>query len=86
MASATDVRVKSSERRDNEIDKIYRQLIKYAGSDLHMQVGKPPILRVRGTLRDAVSYLFVELLADSALWTPEQSNTVYQLDLIAESN
>ena len=52
MASATDVRVKSSERRDNEIDKIYRQLIKYAGSDLHMQVGKPPILRVRGTLRE----------------------------------
>jgi twitching motility protein PilT len=52
MATATDVRVKSSERRDNEIDKIYRQLIKYAGSDLHMQVGKPPILRVRGTLRE----------------------------------
>jgi len=52
MATATDVRVKSSERRDNEIDKIYRQLIKHNGSDLHMQVGKPPILRVRGTLRE----------------------------------
>jgi twitching motility protein PilT len=52
MATATDVRVKSSERRENEIDKIYRQLVKYAGSDLHMQVGKPPILRVRGTLRE----------------------------------
>ena len=36
---------------------------------------------VRGTLRDAVSYLYVELLADSSLWTPEQSNGVYQLDL-----
>jgi twitching motility protein PilT len=52
MATAEEVRVKSSERRENEIDKIYRQLIKHAGSDLHMQVGKPPILRVRGTLRE----------------------------------
>jgi twitching motility protein PilT len=52
MATATDVRVKHPEKRDNEIDKIYRQLIKHNGSDLHMQVGKPPILRVRGTLRE----------------------------------
>ena len=36
---------------------------------------------VRGTLRDAVSYLFVELLADSSFWTPEQSNGIYQLDV-----
>ena len=40
MATATEVRVKPGDRRDNEIDKIYRQLIKHAGSDLHMQVGK----------------------------------------------
>jgi twitching motility protein PilT len=52
MATASDVRVKSSERRENEIDKLYRQLIKHNGSDLHMQVGKAPILRVRGTLRE----------------------------------
>ena len=38
----------------------------------------PP--EVRGTLRDAVSYLFVELCADSSLWTPEQSNDAYRLD------
>ncbi|HEY1434236.1 MAG TPA: hypothetical protein VGG65_02615, partial [Thermoanaerobaculia bacterium] len=36
---------------------------------------------VRGTLRDAVSYLFAELLADSSLWTPEQSNGTYRLDV-----
>ena len=36
---------------------------------------------VRGTLRDAVSYLFADLLADSAFWTPAQSNEVYRLDL-----
>lgn len=35
---------------------------------------------VRGTLRDAVSYLFAELLADSSLWTPAQSNGVWRLD------
>jgi twitching motility protein PilT len=64
MATATDVRVKSSERRDNEIDKIYRQLIKYNGSDLHMQVGKPPILRVRGTLRE----LQMEPITRERMW------------------
>jgi twitching motility protein PilT len=64
MASATEVRVKSTERRDNEIDKIYRQLIKHNGSDLHMQVGKPPILRVRGTLRE----LQMEPISKERMW------------------
>ncbi len=41
----------------------------------------PP--RIRGTLRDAVSYLWVDLLANSSLWTPGQSNGVYALDLEA---
>ncbi len=41
----------------------------------------PP--RIRGTLRDAVSYLWVELLADSSLWRPGQSNELYQLDVAA---
>jgi uncharacterized protein YfaS (alpha-2-macroglobulin family) len=39
----------------------------------------PP--EVRGTLRDAVTYLFVDLLADSSLWTPEETSDVYRLDL-----
>jgi hypothetical protein len=38
---------------------------------------------VRGTLRDAVTYLFVSLLADTSGWTPEQSNEVFRLDLAA---
>ena len=41
----------------------------------------PP--EVRGTLRDALSYLFVELLANTQGWTPAQSNEVFQLDLTA---
>ena len=36
---------------------------------------------VRGTLRDAVSYLLVGLLSDSSLWRPEQASEVYRLDL-----
>ncbi|MFV2073872.1 MAG: alpha-2-macroglobulin family protein, partial [Thermoanaerobaculales bacterium] len=38
----------------------------------------PP--RIRGTLRDAVTYLWVGLLADSSLWSPAQSNEIFQLD------
>ena len=36
--------------------------------------------RIRGTFRDAVTYLWVELLADSGFWTPRQNNQVYRLD------
>jgi twitching motility protein PilT len=55
---ATTVPAKAKEispitgRAENEVDKVFRQLIKHGGSDLHMQVGKAPILRVKGTLRE----------------------------------
>lgn len=39
----------------------------------------PP--HIRGTLRDAVTYLFVELLAHTGNWTPKEANEVYALDL-----
>lgn len=38
---------------------------------------------IRDTLRDALSYLWVDLLADSSFWRPEQSNDLYRLDLPA---
>jgi hypothetical protein len=38
---------------------------------------------IRPTLRDAVSYFFVQLLADTGGWRPEQSAEVYRLDLRA---
>ncbi len=41
----------------------------------------PP--RIRGTLRDAVSYLWTELLADTSLWRPDQSNDVFRIDFAA---
>jgi uncharacterized protein YfaS (alpha-2-macroglobulin family) len=36
---------------------------------------------VRGTLRDAISYLYVDFLADSSWWTPDQSDDAARLDL-----
>ena len=36
---------------------------------------------IRSTLRDAVSYLRVSVLADSSHWRPEHANEVYRLDL-----
>jgi len=44
----------------------------------------PP--RIRGSLRDAVTYLWVELLANSSFWSPAESNGVFQLDLSALIN
>jgi hypothetical protein len=35
---------------------------------------------IRGTLRDAATYLFAALLADTSGWRPEQSNGVFALD------
>ena len=40
---------------------------------------------VRGTLRDTLTYLIVELLADSSHWRPEQ-NDLYRLDFAALLN
>jgi twitching motility protein PilT len=40
-----------NERKDLEVDKIFRALVKLEGSDLHMKVGNPPMVRVKGELR-----------------------------------
>ncbi|MEP7013237.1 MAG: alpha-2-macroglobulin family protein [Acidobacteriota bacterium] len=43
---------------------------------------------VRDTLRDAISYLFAELLADTSLWSPTEVNGTWRLDraaLVADS-
>src|SRR6056297_3737343 len=51
---ATADRLRASllvERRDLEVDKIFRALVKLEGSDLHLKVGQPPMVRVRGELK-----------------------------------
>ena len=37
--------------RELEIDKLFRALVKLEGSDLHMRVGSPPMVRTKGELR-----------------------------------
>ena len=39
-------------REEKPVDKYLRALVKLEGSDLHMKVGKPPIVRVNGTLKE----------------------------------
>ena len=38
-------------RKELEVDKMFRALVKLKGSDLHLKVGRPPIVRVNGDLK-----------------------------------
>jgi len=53
MAEVTDNLVEryTRKREDLEINKLFRALTKLKGSDLHLKVDRPPIIRVNGTLR-----------------------------------
>jgi len=51
---ATITRLTSSllqKREALEVDKIFKALVKLEGSDLHLKVGQPPMVRVKGDLR-----------------------------------
>lgn len=39
-------------KADLPINLFFRQMIKFGGSDLHLQVGKPPMLRIKGVIRE----------------------------------
>jgi len=39
------------EKQDLEVDKVFRALVKLEGSDLHLKVGQPPMVRVGGELK-----------------------------------
>lgn len=38
--------------KEIEIDKLFRLSVKHLASDIHLQVGRPPVLRMKGTLRE----------------------------------
>ncbi len=40
-----------AKKQELEVDKYFRALVKLEGSDLHMKVGQPPIVRVNGKLK-----------------------------------
>ncbi|MCP4941558.1 MAG: type IV pilus twitching motility protein PilT [Rubripirellula sp.] len=53
-ADAVAARLRESllqDREELEVDKIFRALVKIEGSDLHMKVGQPPMVRTRGELK-----------------------------------
>eukprot|EP00456_Euglypha_rotunda_P051359 TRINITY_DN414_c0_g1_i1.p1 TRINITY_DN414_c0_g1~~TRINITY_DN414_c0_g1_i1.p1 ORF type:complete len:390 (-),score=115.03 TRINITY_DN414_c0_g1_i1:1435-2604(-) len=50
MAKST-IRLGTAIRHDLPINKLFRAMIDIGGSDLHLQVGKPAILRVKGALK-----------------------------------
>ena len=41
----------TQKREEKEVDRLFRAIVKLEGSDLHLKVGKPPIVRVNGTLK-----------------------------------
>src|SRR5438067_10570905 len=43
---------KSAEvRREPEVNKLFRLVMKHEASDLHLKVGQPPMMRMRGDIR-----------------------------------
>lgn len=41
----------TKKREEKPVDKLFRALVRLKGSDLHLKVGQPPIVRVNGTLK-----------------------------------
>ena len=39
------------EKRELEVDKLFKACVKLEGSDLHLKVGTPPIVRCKGDLK-----------------------------------
>ena len=40
--------ISAEPRRELEIDKLFRMVMKHQGSDLHIKAGLPPLMRLRG--------------------------------------
>ena len=40
-----------AQKKELEIDTLFRALVKFQGSDLHLKVDRPPYIRVKGSLR-----------------------------------
>jgi twitching motility protein PilT len=44
-------RVPAGQRREPEVNKLFRMVMKHEGSDLHLKVALPPMMRLRGEIR-----------------------------------
>jgi twitching motility protein PilT len=48
---ADESRIPAEIRREPEVNKLFRMVMKHEGSDLHLKVGLPPMMRLRGVIR-----------------------------------
>jgi twitching motility protein PilT len=46
-----DIERYTGKHQELEVDKLFRACVKLEGSDLHLKVGQPPYVRIRGSLR-----------------------------------
>lgn len=52
MATGIETSTLEASYNEPEANKLFRMVMKYKGSDLHLKVGKPPAMRLTGTLRE----------------------------------
>ncbi len=50
-ASAPRGPAELARKAEPEVNKLFRMVMKYEGSDLHLKVGQPPMMRLRGVIR-----------------------------------
>jgi len=48
---AAEPQLSAEAKREPEVNKLYRVVMKHEGSDLHLKVGQPPMMRLRGVIR-----------------------------------
>jgi twitching motility protein PilT len=56
--------VQAKPEKEPAINKLFKAQIKLSGSDLHLQVGKPPMLRIKGEIRE----LQMPIITEQEMW------------------
>src|SRR3954452_15388359 len=52
MATAeSEPKVAAELKKEPEVNKLFRMVMKFEGSDLHLKVGQPPMMRLKGDIR-----------------------------------
>src|SRR5882724_2346588 len=50
-ALAPEERPPAEAKREPEVNKLFRTVMKHEGSDLHLKAGLPPMMRLKGVIR-----------------------------------
>src|SRR5438067_1164397 len=51
IADGPDPVAAAQPRREPEVNKLFRAVMKHQGSDLHLKVGQPPMMRLKGIIQ-----------------------------------